>query len=161
MSGRQQRETASLPSTSLRAGPDSINWSALWSRWQSVWLRAVLVVPLLAAVILFPIGAFTGALSNLNLSLCGGTPGELAVKACLRVACVRLGTAALCIDAHCAPSFLPPLLHRAETNSMYWGWYCEATDFWEGVVKELIQGTDPQLPLAECRGGEPCMRCAC
>lgn len=41
------------------------------------YLRAVLVILPLSAVMLFPIGALTGALSNLNEALCGGTPGGL------------------------------------------------------------------------------------
>ena len=39
-------------------------------------LRGVLVVPPLAAVMLCPIGVLTGVLSNLNVALCGGTPGK-------------------------------------------------------------------------------------
>ena len=38
--------------------------------------RSLLVIAPLAAVMLFPIGIFTGALSNLSVAVCGGTPGE-------------------------------------------------------------------------------------
>ncbi|PRW05771.1 ERD4-related membrane [Chlorella sorokiniana] len=55
-------------------GPDDINWPTLWCTWQMRYLRSLLVILPLSAVMLFPIGALTGALSNLNEALCGGTP---------------------------------------------------------------------------------------
>lgn len=68
---------ASRPPSLLAAAPDNINWPTLWCPWQQVWLRAVLVVLPLTIVMLFPIGALTGALSNLDMAVCGGTPGGL------------------------------------------------------------------------------------
>ena len=33
----------------------------------------------------------------------------------------------------------------AETNSLYWPWYCESTGFWVDLVKELLQGMLPAI----------------
>ncbi|EFN57874.1 hypothetical protein CHLNCDRAFT_57000 [Chlorella variabilis] len=71
-------ESSVLPSgnfsVQLAPGPDNINWPALWTPWlQRVW-RGLAVIPLLAVVMLFPIGTLTGALSNLNTAVCGGSP---------------------------------------------------------------------------------------
>jgi hypothetical protein len=38
-------------------------------------VRAVAVLPFLTLMMIFPIGVLTGALSNLNTAVCGGTPG--------------------------------------------------------------------------------------
>lgn len=38
-------------------------------------VRAAAVVPFLTLMMIFPIGVLTGALSNLNTAVCGGTPG--------------------------------------------------------------------------------------
>ena len=48
--------------------------------------------------------------------------------------------------ASCCPSyfFLP-----AETNSIYWPWYCNQTDFWARLLKGILQGA-LRLPLCRC-----------
>ena len=33
----------------------------------------------------------------------------------------------------------------AETNSLYWPWYCQSTGFWVSLVKELLQGMLPAI----------------
>lgn len=55
-------------------GPDDVNWNGgLWARVQEQAFRKTLSILAMTVFILFPIGALTGALANLQLALCGGT----------------------------------------------------------------------------------------
>lgn len=51
-------------------GPDEMNWQALWKTWAQKDVRKVLVFPLIALVIMFPLGVFAGGLSKLAVILC-------------------------------------------------------------------------------------------
>jgi len=53
--------------------PDEINWQALWSTYHQRALRTVLAIPIILIVLIFPIGPLTGAMTNLELAVCGGT----------------------------------------------------------------------------------------
>lgn len=53
--------------------PDSIYWPALWTLPTGRAARLLASLPLLA-VLAFPIGVLTGALANLPVAVCGGTP---------------------------------------------------------------------------------------
>ncbi|GFR47417.1 hypothetical protein Agub_g9134 [Astrephomene gubernaculifera] len=53
--------------------PDSVYWPALWTLPTGRAARLLASAPLLA-VLAFPIGALTGALANLPVAVCGGTP---------------------------------------------------------------------------------------
>lgn len=55
-------------------GPDEINFQALLST--SIQQRRTLIfmLPVYVLLMVFPIGAITGALSNLTVAVCGGTP---------------------------------------------------------------------------------------
>ena len=33
----------------------------------------------------------------------------------------------------------------AETNSLYWSWYCEGNTFWTHLLKALLTGVLPSL----------------
>jgi len=58
----------------MAPSPEQVNFQSLWSDLaEQRYMLCCLVVPY-AIVILFPIGALTGALSNLSVALCGGTP---------------------------------------------------------------------------------------
>lgn len=46
--------------------PDDVNWPALWLGWRPRVLRTVAAVLPIAAIMIFPIGIFTGA----NMSRC-------------------------------------------------------------------------------------------
>lgn len=54
--------------------PDSINFYALPGSMSYQRKALVWAMPFLIALMLFPIGALTGALANLTVALCGGTP---------------------------------------------------------------------------------------
>jgi len=54
-------------------GADEINWEALWGNYHQVVWRTVLAVFLVIVVIAFPIGPITGAMTNLDLAVCGGS----------------------------------------------------------------------------------------
>ena len=139
-------------------GPADVNWPALWTTWQARWRRAALLILPLAGVMLFPIGVITGALSNLTTAVCGGTPGARAASACegcgAPPACealrARSHSAHWCPEQQAAlsPRCMDPSLRRhpsqrrprphalrlatptAETNSLYWPWFCDASDGW-------------------------------
>lgn len=51
-------------------GPDEMNWQALWKTWSQKDIRRVLVFPLVAFVIMFPLGLFAGGLSKLFIFFC-------------------------------------------------------------------------------------------
>ncbi|EFJ50262.1 hypothetical protein VOLCADRAFT_89203 [Volvox carteri f. nagariensis] len=53
--------------------PDSVYWPALWTLPTGRAARLLASLPLLA-VLVFPIGVLTGALANLPVAVCGGTP---------------------------------------------------------------------------------------
>jgi hypothetical protein len=55
------------------ADPDNINWTALQRNWWSRQIRSAIVLVLIILIMLFPLGAFTGAFSQLESALCGGT----------------------------------------------------------------------------------------
>lgn len=59
------------------AGPDDLNWAALWATWRHKLARRYAVMPFLVVVMIFPIGVLTGVLTNLSAAVCGGTPGAL------------------------------------------------------------------------------------
>ena len=50
--------------------PDDINWAALLKGWRQRLVRPLLVLPLIAAIMVFPIGIFTGAFSQLSTAIC-------------------------------------------------------------------------------------------
>ena len=55
--------------------PDEINWEGLWAGWGERTARTILLCGIPMVIIcLFPIGALTGALTNLEVAVCGGTP---------------------------------------------------------------------------------------
>ena len=54
--------------------PDSINFHALPSTQADHRKALVWTIPFFVLLMLFPIGALTGALANLTLAVCGGTP---------------------------------------------------------------------------------------
>ena len=95
---------------------------------------------------LIPIGIMTGVLSNLSVAVCGGTPGRLRcnrLTAPLSPLCIShlLTYKLLTLTARCDLCALA----LAETNSLYWPWYCEATGFWVELVKALLQGMLPAI----------------
>ncbi|GLC35512.1 hypothetical protein PLESTB_000199500 [Pleodorina starrii] len=53
--------------------PDSVYWPALWTLPTGRAARLLASLPLLA-VLVFPVGVLTGALANLPVAVCGGTP---------------------------------------------------------------------------------------
>jgi len=54
--------------------PDSINFEALCSKDAEQRRALIRMMPVFVLLIVFPIGALTGALANLTVALCGGTP---------------------------------------------------------------------------------------
>jgi len=62
----------------MAPGPDDVNWQGLWAGWRERVLRTIFYTTFpMIIIILFPIGALTGALTNLNLAVCGsGTSGS-------------------------------------------------------------------------------------
>lgn len=42
---------------------------------------------------------------------------------------------------------LHPAVHHpgAETNSLYWPWYCNSTSFWQHLLKALLTGVLPSI----------------
>ena len=55
-------------------GPDEINFQALLSTSIQQRRSLIIMLPIYILLMVFPIGALTGALSNLTVALCGGTP---------------------------------------------------------------------------------------
>lgn len=53
-------------------GSDEVNWQALWSTSKYQFYTLLKMSPFYAIVILFPIGFITGALTNLEVAVCGG-----------------------------------------------------------------------------------------
>jgi hypothetical protein len=62
----------------LRPGvdPENINWTALQRGWWNRQIRSAIVLVLIVLIMIFPLGAFTGAFSQLESALCGGAEGE-------------------------------------------------------------------------------------
>lgn len=64
--------------------PDDVNWPTLQRGWWARTMRPIYVLPFIVAIMLLPIGAFTGAFAQLTIALCGdgsgnsGREGELA-----------------------------------------------------------------------------------
>jgi len=56
--------------------PDNINWTALQRGWWARQIRSVIVLVFILIIMLFPFGAITGAFSQLDAALCGGTEGS-------------------------------------------------------------------------------------
>ena len=92
--------------------------------------------------------ALQGALTNLNEALCGGTPGGLGWVCFGKWVKNRPAAAALlanrcnerpCAWLHATPP--PP----AETNSLYWPWYCDNNAFWQHLLKALLTGVLPSI----------------
>ena len=82
-------------------GPDEINWEGLWAGWgEQMWRTMFLCVIPMIVIIIFPIGLLTGALTNLDLAVCGNS---------------------------------------ADTNQVYWAWFCGAPE----IVKVIITGLLP------------------
>lgn len=50
--------------------PLQVNWQALWLTWQQRDLRAFLTRPLMALLILIPVGIFAGGLQQLDYLFC-------------------------------------------------------------------------------------------
>ncbi|KAI8107499.1 hypothetical protein M9435_002527 [Picochlorum sp. BPE23] len=59
---------------SVAPGADEVNFQALWSTAAQQRNVLMLMIPVYVLLILFPIGAITGALSNFTVAVCGGTP---------------------------------------------------------------------------------------
>lgn len=55
-------------------GPDEINFQALLSTAVQQRMSLIFMLPVYILLMVFPIGAITGALSNLTVAVCGGTP---------------------------------------------------------------------------------------
>jgi hypothetical protein len=58
----------------MAPSPEQVNFQSLWSNLAEQRRMLVCLVVPYAIVILFPIGFLTGALSNLTVAFCGGTP---------------------------------------------------------------------------------------
>ena len=56
----------------MAPGPDDVNWQGLWAGWRERTYRTIFycTIPMIV-IILFPIGALTGVLTNFNLAVCG------------------------------------------------------------------------------------------
>lgn len=54
--------------------PEDVNWQSLWTPSPERLIRRLLMLIPLALAFLFPIGVITGSLTNLQVSLCSGTP---------------------------------------------------------------------------------------
>ncbi|KAL4515842.1 hypothetical protein Ndes2526A_g00545 [Nannochloris sp. 'desiccata'] len=61
----------------MAPGPDDVNWQGLWAGWKERTFRTAFycTIPMIV-IILFPIGALTGALTNLNVAVCGSGTKE-------------------------------------------------------------------------------------
>lgn len=51
--------------------PDDVNWPSLTRSWWQRQSRTLYVLPLILLIMLFPIGAFTGAFAQLTIAICG------------------------------------------------------------------------------------------
>ncbi|KFM28611.1 putative membrane protein C2G11.09 [Auxenochlorella protothecoides] len=56
--------------------PADINWVALLRGWKQRMVRPLLVFPVIMVIMLFPIGIFTGAFSQLSTAICGVPAGD-------------------------------------------------------------------------------------
>jgi len=109
-----------------------------------------------------------GALTNLSTAVCTGSPGALPAAVLLRWLASLLPCfarlPALSRYTSCCPAeprpppcplhtlplpfspnrdfspFAPWYRGTAETNDLYWGWYCDQTDFWARLLKGILQG---------------------
>ncbi|GLC35608.1 hypothetical protein PLESTM_000342700 [Pleodorina starrii] len=117
-------------------GPDEVNWSTLWSNFRSRDLRRNLMRPLVVLVVLFPIGIFTGALTQLDYLLC---PSHV---------CVNLEhdseqwTKAGCTEA----------IYKRESQQLTWDWYCDQRDPVSKLLKRLVVAWLPSLLLVLWQG---------
>jgi Calcium-dependent channel, 7TM region, putative phosphate len=58
----------------MAPGPDDVNWQGLWAGWRERAFRTVFYCTIpMVIIILFPIGALTGALTNLDVAVCGSS----------------------------------------------------------------------------------------
>ncbi len=73
-----------LPQVHPAPGPEEVNWQALWLNWRQRDIRGYITAPLWLFIVFFPIGIFTGALSQLDYVLCaGGQVGADCAACCL------------------------------------------------------------------------------
>ena len=47
--------------------------------------------------------------------------------------------------AHTLPHNNRPFAPPADTNSLYWPWYCDSNTFWQHVLKALLTGVLPSI----------------
>ena len=68
-------------------GPEEVNWQALWLNWRQRDIRGYITAPLWLFIVFFPIGIFTGALSQLDYVLCAGGQVGAGCAAGCRLCC--------------------------------------------------------------------------
>ncbi|KAK9819243.1 hypothetical protein WJX81_003710 [Elliptochloris bilobata] len=51
-------------------GPEEVNWPTLWMSWIERDWREVLVLPLIAGIMLVPVGIFSGAVAQVTVAIC-------------------------------------------------------------------------------------------
>ncbi|EFJ49655.1 hypothetical protein VOLCADRAFT_104236 [Volvox carteri f. nagariensis] len=139
-------------------GPDEVNWSALWSNFRDRDLRRNLMRPLVVLMVAFPIGIFTGGVTQLDYLLC---PAHL---------CVGLESgsedwvAAGCTDdikeresadikTRCtlAGKTLFGVAH-APSQQLSWEWYCGQKNPIARLLKRLVVAWLPSLLLILWQG---------
>ena len=62
-----------VPNAEPAPGPDNVNWEGLWAGWAERKRRTFYLLIPNILIMLFPIGALVGALTNLPLAVCGGS----------------------------------------------------------------------------------------
>ncbi|GIL51096.1 hypothetical protein Vafri_7150 [Volvox africanus] len=117
-------------------GPDEVNWSALWSNFRGRDLRRNLIRPLVVLMVAFPIGIFTGGLTQLDYLLC---PLH-------RCASVQEGSD-VWRSSNCTEA-----IRNRENQQLSWDWYCGQKDPFSKLLKRLVVAWLPSLLLILWQG---------
>ncbi|GIM03101.1 hypothetical protein Vretimale_7897 [Volvox reticuliferus] len=117
-------------------GPDEVNWSALWSNFRGRDLRRNLMRPLVALMVVFPIGIFTGGLTQLDYLLC---PSH---------SCASLEEGSnIWRSSNCTEA-----IKKREDQQLSWDWYCGQKDPFAKLLKRLVVAWLPSLLLILWQG---------